>query len=321
MDGATTISVVIVNWNSKDDLRACLTSLEAQTDPHFETIVVDNGSTDGSLEMLRTEFPQVVLVDTGQNLGFAEGCNRGFDVARGTWIGTLNNDAVAAPNWIAELRLAASGCPDHVGMFQTKVLFKHDTARTNSTGVLIFRDGAFIDRDFDKPDARQLHPEEIFCPSAGAALYRRKMLDQVRLDSGFLDRGYFMYFEDVDLGWRCRLAGWSAIYLPSAVVVHAFHGSASRRGRDFVSYQCYKNRLRTLLKNGSLPYLLRSLWRLAREGLWSLRTQRMTALRAYGAAISEGIAQRKAVSRLSKVDRSRLEKRWVVRSGLGQNDS
>src|SRR4051794_19685469 len=105
--GPNGISVVIVNWNSKDDLLECLESLRAQTDQDFEAIVVDNGSADGSCEAVRSGYPEARLVEAGANLGFAEGCNRGIEVARGAWIATLNNDAIADPRWIEILRAAA----------------------------------------------------------------------------------------------------------------------------------------------------------------------------------------------------------------------
>src|SRR5713101_5004469 len=101
------ISVLIVNWNSRDALGDCLASLEAQTDGNFETVVVDNGSVDGSVEMVKERFARTVLVETGENLGFAEGCNRGIAVCTQPWVATLNNDAEASPDWICELRAAA----------------------------------------------------------------------------------------------------------------------------------------------------------------------------------------------------------------------
>ena len=91
------ISVVIVNWNSREALGDCLRALEAQTDRAFETVVVDNGSSDGSQEMVRGQFARVVLLEAGENLGFAEGCNRGIERASGAWIATLNNDTIAHP--------------------------------------------------------------------------------------------------------------------------------------------------------------------------------------------------------------------------------
>src|SRR5713101_5004470 len=118
---------------------------------------------------------------------------------------------------------------NRVGMLQSRIVFKQRPDQTNSTGVLLFRNGTIVDRAYEKSVRADESVEEIFCVSAGAALYRRAMLEDIRLASGFFDRTFFMYFEDVDLGWRGRLAGWSAVYVPSARVLHAFQGSSSRR--------------------------------------------------------------------------------------------
>ena len=118
------ISVVVVNWNSKRNLADCLESLSSQTDGAFEVVVVDNGSSDGSVELVRAEHPKVTLVAARENLGFAEGCNRGIEVATQPWIATLNNDAVADPHWIAQLRAAARTGAAHLGMIQSRIVFR-----------------------------------------------------------------------------------------------------------------------------------------------------------------------------------------------------
>lgn len=316
MQDGRSISVVIVNWNSKDDLRECLASLESQSDRDFDTIVVDNGSTDGSIEMLSAEFSATRLVATGENLGFAEGCNRGILESRGAWVATLNNDAVASPTWIAELRAAADAGPPKLAMIQSRILFKHDLGRMNSTGVLICSDGAFIDRDYDRLVKDTDSGDEVFCASAGAAMYRRTMLDELRLDTGYFDRSFFMYYEDVDLGWRGRLAGWTTRYVPSATVYHAFHASAARRGNQFVFAHCYRNRLRVLLKNASLSYILQSSPRVIRELLWCISRRGPKALGEYWKAFADGYSQRKVVEQLRRVERRAVERSWIVDAQL-----
>jgi GT2 family glycosyltransferase len=306
-----TVSVVIVNWNSKDDLRDCLASLEHQTEQGFETIVVDNGSSDGSIEMLGADFPWVVVVDARENLGFAEACNRGIAQAAGEWVATLNNDAIASPTWIADLRSAVRAAGSDLGMVQSRILFKQTPSKTNSTGVLIGRDGWFIDRAYNRDVNPSETSDEVFCVSAGAALYRRKMLDDIRLASGFFDRTFFMYYEDVDLGWRGRLAGWSAIYQPGATVHHAYNASSGRRGKYFVRSQCAKNRVRTVLKNGSRAYIAASLFRMFFELVWCVTKEGLRALAGYRAAIRDGLSQRRAVDTVVRCDRRALEKRWI----------
>ncbi len=306
------ISVVLVNWNSRDDLRACLQSLQAQTDARFEIIVVDNGSQDGSLEMLREEFPQVRAVPTGENLGFAEGCNRGIDVARGEWIALLNNDTVAAPNWLSELRRYALELPPDVGALQSKLVFRDEPNKINSAGILLFGNATARDRLIGEPD-REQQVEEIFAVTAGAALYRRAMLEQVRERTGVLDRGFFMYFEDVDLGWRCRLAGWRAFYVPTSVVAHAFQQSTKRHQGDFVGWHSRKNRLRSLAKNASATYALRSLPKTLSDVVWILRVRGVAGLQQTLGSCQEGFELRSRARRTLRTSRRAVERRWVTR--------
>jgi GT2 family glycosyltransferase len=307
------LSVVIVNWNAKSELSQCLRSLEQQTDLRFEVIVVDNGSTDGSLELLREQFPSVLTLATGSNLGFAEGVNRGLASARGRWIATLNNDSVADPHWIEQLRAAAAKAGAEVGMLQSHMVFRDEPDRINSTGMLLFPDATAADRGFGQAAADSVWSEEIFCPTAGAAAYRRAMLDEVALVSGTFDRDFFMYFEDADLGWRCRLAGWSARYVREAVVRHAFQGSSRRHGSRFVPLQCKRNRLRTLAKNASLALLLRSSGRSLRDLWWIASHCGPGTLSQTLPMLRGAFAQRAAVTRLLRTSRQEVERTWLGR--------
>jgi hypothetical protein len=309
------ISIVIVNWNAREELDACLHSLEEQRDLRFELIVIDNGSKDGSQELVKSRYPRAKLVDTGENLGFAEGVNRGIAVSTQAWVLTLNNDAVADPHLIEVLRRETKRAADRVGMIQCRMLFKQRPERTNSTGVLLFANGTAMDRDFDVLARRDDRVEEIFCPTAGAALYRRSMLDEISLPGGPFDGSYFMYFEDVDLGWRAHLAGWSAMYAPEAIVLHAFQASTKKRGSRFLGVQVRKNRMRTLLKNGSPAMLARSLPRsvveLAELVAWTGPSGVVDLVRAFKGAIDA----RADVERVRRVDRRAVERQWIAKKG------
>jgi GT2 family glycosyltransferase len=312
-DGAG-ISVLIVNWNACDDLRGCLRSLYSQTDRDFEVVVVDNGSADASLAMVRSEFPEVKLLEAGENLGFAEGCNRGMEVVSKPWVFALNNDTRLHPDAIASLRRAALSAGPRLGMLQARILFMDQPHLTNSTGVLLRSDGVFIDRDFAAPLRQGDVQQPIFCVSAGAALYRRAMLEAVRLPTGVFDRSFFMYFEDVDLGWRCRLAGWEAEYVPAALVYHRFHGSTTRQRHAFVATHCHANKVRTLLKNASLRYIAKVLpVVLVFDVMPLFRHQKGAALGLLGKALRDGWEQRVLVRQLSCQSRRDIERRWVVR--------
>lgn len=317
MNDPCSISVVMVNWNGREDTLRCLRALAVQTDRDFEVVLVDNGSTDGSIDAVRSEFPGVSVIEAGENLGFAEGSNRGIEAATGAWIATLNNDTVPEPRWLEELRRAAREAGPRVGMLQSQVAFLGEGELLNSTGVLLFRDGHATDRDAYAPLRGDDREEEVFCPTAGAALYRRAMLDEVKLASGYFDRTFFMYFEDVDLGWRCRLAGWEARYVPTARVRHAFQASSKRQPGRFVGTHLRRNRIRMLLKNGSLSFIGAGLPRTLYEACELVVWHGPGALKDVGAAVRDGLGQRRAVERLldpSDAARGATEQRWAVPS-------
>jgi hypothetical protein len=309
---APLLSIVIVNWNLKDDLRGCLASLAAQTATDFETLVVDNGSEDGSGDMVAAEFPAVTLLRETENLGFAEACNRGIAASHGEWAVMLNNDTVVDPGFVEALSSAAREAPANCGMLQTLMLYQGRPGTINSTGIELTYSGGGRDRDEGKPGDGKLVVEEIFCPTAGAAAYRRAMLDEIALPDGVFDRRHFMYYEDLDLGWRARLAGWSASFVPGAIVHHRWHGSSVRHGRSWLEAIACTNRLRTLIKNASIPFILRTTPRTALEVgkiAWHGRWAGVTRL---ARAIGESTAARRRVTDLTKVARRDVERTWTA---------
>ena len=309
----TALSVVIVTWNGREMLGDCLRSLEAQADRDVEVVVVDNGSSDGTVAWLRARHPTVRCIEAGENLGFAAGANRGIEATSGDWVATLNNDAVARPGWVAALRAAARAAGPRVGMLQSHVVFRHAPARTNSTGILLFEDGTARDRGFDDPRGGDA-PEEVFCPSGSAALWRRTMLDELRLPTGFFDATFFMYLEDVDLGWRARLAGWSAAFVPDAVVEHVFEASSRTREARFVSVLLRTNRVRMLLKNGSPGLCARALPRTVLDACDVLAWRGARGAGALFDAARDGVRQRTGVSALARSPRHAVERRWLAPS-------
>lgn len=180
---------------------------------------------------------------------------------------------------------------------------------------LFRRRGGFQDREFGSTWDGRSELEEIFCASAGAALYRRSMLQAVRLPTGIFDRDFGLYFEDVDLGWRGRLAGWSAVLAPRAVAYHVRHGSAQRRGNRFVELQCRRNRVGTLLKNASASLLVRSLPGTLRDAILLLVRGGPAGACGYLRSIGRALSQRSNVTALSRVSRRDVEHRWLRESG------
>lgn len=207
--------MVVVNWNRKELLRACLQSLINQVGVDFETIVVDNGSTDGSAEMAECEF-QARVIRNRENRGFCAANNQGIAVARGEFVALLNNDAEAEPGWLAALWRACSNGPD-TGMAASKVLVWEDPSRIDKVGHLIFPDGQNRGRGAGMLDVGQFEREqEVLWPDGCAAMYRKQMLDQI----GGFDEDFFAYGDDAELGLRACIAGWRCMYSPQAVVRH-----------------------------------------------------------------------------------------------------
>jgi GT2 family glycosyltransferase len=306
------LSVVIVNWNSCDDLFACLRSLGAQTYRDLEIIVVDNGSSDGSPDMVAAAFPAVVLSRETENLGFAEACNRGIEKSHGEWVAMLNNDACAEPGWAEALAVAIARAPADCGMLQSLLLYQDRPTVINSTGIELTYSGGGRDRDGGKALDGVKPALDLFCPTAGAAAYRREMLDAVKLPTGYFDRSHFMYYEDLDLGWRARLAGWSARYVPESVVLHRWHGSSARHGRAWLDAISTINRLRTLLKNASIPFLFRTIPRTLLEVGKLLWASPVDGTRRLALAVQQSATMRERVTSMMSARRREVERAWTA---------
>lgn len=272
------VSAVVVNWNGVDCVDACLASLLSQTWPALEVIVVDNGSSDGSRELLRSRYgSRITLIESPVNLGFAGGNNLGIRAAKGAYVVLLNNDAVAEANWVGALVRAAEA-DAHVGMCASKILVLGGKGLIDSAGLLMSADGIGRGRGRLEPDGEAYaRAEDALTPSACAALYRRAMLDEI----GLFDEDFFAYCEDSDLGLRGRLAGWRCRYVPDAVVHHAYSRSTGPYS-TFKAFHVERNRCFVVLKCFPVSAILASVpYTIARYGLqaWGAATRRGAAAR------------------------------------------
>lgn len=224
----------------------CLGSLRQQTFRDFETVLVDNGSRDGSLEFVRERFPEVRTIALAENRGFAGGNNAGIAAASGTYIALLNNDTKADREWLARLVDALHDPDDRIGMWASKILSFGSPGVIDNVGLLLYPDGTGRGKGRLEQDQGQYdHETEALLPSGCAGLYRRSMLDEI----GPLDEEYFAYADDVDLGLRGRLAGWGCRFVPGAVVHHRYSASSSaysplkaflvERNRIWVLWKCF----------------------------------------------------------------------------------
>src|SRR5512133_173392 len=312
------LSVIVVNWNSCADLRDCLGSLERQTHDDLELIVVDNGSSDGSPEMVESEFSHVRQLRQTENLGFGEACNRGILASGGEWVALLNNDAVAEPSWAAALVETATWVPADCGMIQSLMLYRSRPNTINSTGIELAFSGGGRDRDEGRPYvATEQHFEQIFCPTAGAAAYRRSMLERIKLPRGYFDSVHFLYYEDMDVGWRARLAGWSAVYAPQAIVHHRWHGSSDRHGKSRLLVMANINRVRMLVKNASAQFVVMTAPRTFKECCDVLRHGGIDGASSLRSALRDSYAERRYVSALCRCTRTNIEKAWRAKPKPG----
>ena len=203
-------SVIVLNWNGRDLLDACLGSLSGQLGADVELIVVDNGSRDGSAAYLRREWPQVRLLALPGNRGFSGGVNAGLHIARGEYLVLFNNDAVAAPDFLARITAPLDADPG-LGAVAGVLQFAHRPELVASAGICVHRDGVALDDHMLLPlEELPAAPVPVWGASGGAVAYRRAAL----LDAGSFDEGYFAYLEDVDLSWRLRMRGWPTLLAP-----------------------------------------------------------------------------------------------------------
>ncbi len=252
------VSVSIVGYRSRRHLGACLDAVSSQGGLVGEVLFADNDSRDGSVGFVRERHPAVSVLELGANLGFAAAHNRNFARARGEFFLALNPDVVLAPGCRARLVEALRRTPD-AGAATGRLLRPGPGRRLDSAGIRwAFARTRFVDRGVGEPAARFDDEEDVFGACGAAALYRRRALESVARpgEAPFAER-FFMYYEDVDLAWRLRRAGWRTRYVPGAEARHVRGGSGA--GAAFVEYHLVRNRLWVSLRNASLAELLREL--------------------------------------------------------------
>jgi GT2 family glycosyltransferase len=247
------ISVIVANWNGKHLLGDCLSALRRQTFRDFETILVDNGSNDGSTEFVQTQFPEVKLLALPDNRGFTGGNIAGYEQAQGDLIVLLNNDTQVHPNWLEEIHKAGLTYPK-AGSFASKMMYFDERSRVENCGFDLGMAGTTLDLGRDELDGPDwTHPRSVFGACGGAAAYRRCMLD----DIGFLDSDFFLIYEDVDLSFRAQLRGYGCVYVPGAIVYHRYRSSIGKAPARQVFFS-QRNIEFVYLKNMPLGLILQS---------------------------------------------------------------
>jgi len=245
------VAIIIPNYNGRDFLRACLSSLQQQDYPDFTITVVDNASSDGSADLLRREYPEVRLIENSRNTGFAGGCNSGLRrelKGDADHFVLLNSDTRAAPAWLAELVEAVAG-DSAIGIAQSMIHLADQPGIINTAGNEAHYLGfGYCGHYLEKDEGQFAGVTDIPFASGTAMLVRREVFD----DIGLMDEELFLYQEDLDLSWRARLAGWRVVLAPKSLVGHSY--SFSRNKMKF--YYLERNRHVVCLKNYSARTLL-----------------------------------------------------------------
>jgi GT2 family glycosyltransferase len=253
------VTVVIPNWNGERFLEICLGSLRTQTFRDFETLVVDNGSSDGSIELARRDFPKVRVISLDKNRGFSAAVNVGIMVSEANLVALLNNDTEVDPGWLEALVRAAAEHPE-AGFFASKLVDFRDRRLLDGAGDALRKSGLPYRLGHGERDRGQFEREAfVFSACAAAALYRRSVFEEI----GLFDEDFFSYCEDWDVGFRAQLAGYRCVYVPGSVVYHI--GSASTGGQKSAlnTRLGARNGINVLVKNlpatligKTLPFIL-----------------------------------------------------------------
>jgi GT2 family glycosyltransferase len=214
------VSVVIVTWNGRQHLDACLASIEAQRGVATEAILVDNASTDGTSDYVRARFPWVRLVSLAENRGFAGGNNAGVREAAGRFVAFLNNDTSADPGWLGAL-LSGIDEPGGFALVTSRIVYMHDPNIIDSAGDGVLRWGGAFKRHHGEPASVAATTQEVFGVCGAACMMPKAVFDEI----GGFDEDFFASHEDVDLSYRARLRGYRCRYVADALVRHI--GSAT----------------------------------------------------------------------------------------------
>ena len=300
-----TVTIVIVTWNGAHLLPECLDAVLPEGAP---VLVVDNGSTDGTLALLAERYPQVRVLPSPTNTGFAGGVALGLAEVTTPYAVLLNNDAAVRPGWLPALLGPLDGDPQ-VAAVCSKLLLQD--GRVQSAGGWLDPSGYGRDRGFGEPDdGRFDRPVEVVYATGTAVAYRMSALH----GSGGFDPRYFLYYEDVEVSWRLQLAGWKVVYEPTAVVVHQ-HSATTGAGSLRHTFYTERNRLALLVVCGTWSLLVRQLLRFPLTTLsvavWESRPKAVRRVQALGSLLRwlPGLLRRR---RGVTGDRAGLQRRMLA---------
>lgn len=244
------VSILIVNWNSKEHLKECFESLFKISYSNYEVIMVDNGSKDDSVEFTEKYYPKVKIIKSKKNLGFAGGNNFGLKYCRGKYILFLNNDTIVTKNFLDDL-VEFIEKDESLAVVQPTILFHRPSTsmheKINSVGSFILKSGFLYHLDYGKTYKPSNYKDsyEIFTAYGACFLVRRNLIEKI----GLFDESYFAYFEETDFSHRVWLNGHKIKILTKPIIYHKGGKTSEKLPSAFIQYHSFKNRLYTYLKN------------------------------------------------------------------------
>lgn len=247
-------SIIIPNWNGKHLLKDCLGSLLNQNYKNFEIVLVDNSSTDNSVEYVEKNFPKIKIIKLDRNYGFAKAINRGVKQSNAKYVVFLNNDTSVDENWLKHLIVCADLHPEVISV-NSRLLNFYERKRIDGVGITINEVGQARSIGWQEKDKEQYKEGYIFGATGGASLFRRKDFINV----GMFDETYFMYSEEVDFSFRAQFLGYKSIFCPKAIVFHK-HKATARKSLDLVEYWQFRNMTQTIIKDFPTSILFKR-WR------------------------------------------------------------
>lgn len=288
-------TVVIPNYNGKHFLGDCLTALSKQTQKEFCTFVIDNGSTDGSVDYIKTYFPEVQVIRYKKNYGFCKAVNQGIQMARTPYVLLLNNDTEVETRFVEELEQAMERHPKAFSV-SSKMLRFHERDRVDDAGDMYCLVGWQFQRGVAQLEQNFSKEKQVFSACAGAAIYRREVFERI----GYFDESHFAYLEDMDIGFRARVYGYENWFCPTARVYHVGSGTTGSKyntlkvklsARNSV-YMNYKNMPFWMLVINFFPLLMGYLVK------WGFFIQKGFG-KDYIVGILEGIQKRRNLRKVS----------------------
>lgn len=238
------VTVVIPNYNGKHFLKACLDSMRAQSRTDFVTMVIDNGSTDGSVEYIEQEYPWVKLVKRDKNYGFCDAVNTGIRMAATSYVLLLNNDTEADKDFVSELYRMISG-NSRIFSVSSKMLNYYQRELMDDAGDMYSIIGWQFQRGVGRAEKLYQRAVPVFSACAGAAIYRREVFEVI----GYFDENHFAYLEDMDIGYRARIYGYKNYFCPSAKVYHVGSGTSGSKYNEFKVRHSSRNSVYLNYKN------------------------------------------------------------------------